>query len=111
MESVHPGWCDADYCRITNTDIQHRSTPTLLSTCSHEWWFALARVDQHSPSRQPGDTELLIEVHSSMLHVPPVQHVLRVDEIESYANRLLIEHHRAQFLDASVLHDVPNQVA
>jgi len=52
------------------------------------------------------DTELLIDVHNTVLRVPDVQHLLRAHEIESYANRLLIEHHRAQFLGMSVLHDV-----
>jgi hypothetical protein len=45
-----------------------------------------------------------------MLRVPDVQHVLRAHEIESYASRLLTERYRAQFLGASVLHDVPRQV-
>jgi hypothetical protein len=40
-----------------------------------------------------------------VLRVPDVQHVLRAQEIGSYANRLLAEQRRAQFLGASVLHD------
>ncbi|MDQ2790178.1 MAG: hypothetical protein M3Y73_10855, partial [Actinomycetota bacterium] len=52
---VHPGWCDPRYCRFTDIDIQHRSTPTLLSTCEHKWWFTLARADEWvsaSPARR-----------------------------------------------------------
>lgn len=52
----------------------------------------------------------MIDVHNTMLRVPRVQHVLRADEVESSVNRLLIEHHRARFLDASVLRDVPEHV-
>ena len=105
MQSVHPGWCDPRYCRFTDIDVQHRSTPTLLSTCDHQWWFTLARADEWAHSQQHGDTELLIDVHNTILRLPDVQHVLRAQEIESYANRLLVEHHRAQLLGASVLHD------
>ena len=112
MRSTHPGWCDPRYCRFTDVDIQHRSTPTLVSTRDHQWWFTLARADEWTrPHQHGGTTELLIDVHNTILRVPDVQHVLRAEEIESYANRLLIEHHRAQFLGESVLHDVPWQVA
>ena len=111
MRSNHPGWCDPRYCRFTDIDIQHRSTPTLLSTCDHEWWFTLARADKWAHPQRNEDTELLIDVHDTILRAAHVQHVLRVQEIESYANRLLTELHRAQFLGASVLHDVPKQVA
>jgi hypothetical protein len=111
MQSVHPGWCDPRYCRVTDIDVQHRSTPTLLTTYDHEWWFTLARADGWAAHPEAhGDTELLIDVHNTTLSLPDVQHVLRVDEIESYANRLLIECHRAQFLGASVRCDVPRQV-
>lgn len=106
MQSVHPGWCDPRYCRFTDIDVQHRSTPTLLTTCDHEWWFTLARADEWAHPEQHGDTELLIDVHNIILRVPHVQHALRADEIESYANRLLIERHRAQLLGMSVLQDV-----
>ncbi len=105
MRSTHPGWCDPRYCRFTDIDIQHRSTPTLLSTHDHEWWFTLARADAWAHPQQHADTELLIDVHNTMLRVPDVQHVLRAHEIESYASRLLTERYRAQFLGASVLHD------
>lgn len=107
MQSTHPGWCDPRYCRYTDIDTQHRSTPTLLSTRDHEWWFTLARADEWAHPHQHGDTELLIDVHDTILHVPHVQHVLRAQEIESYANRLLTERYRAQFLGASVPHGVP----
>ena len=103
MQPVHPGWCDPRYCCFTDIDVQHRSTPTLLSTCDHEWWFTLARADEWAHSEQHGDTELLIDVHNTMLCVPDVQHVLHIREIESYASRLLVERHRAQLLGASVL--------
>lgn len=107
MQSVHPGWCDSRYCRFTDIDVQHRSTPTLLITCDHEWsWFTLARADEGAHSEQHGDTELLIDVHNTILRVPDVQHVLRADEIESYTNRLLIERHRAQLPGMSMLQDV-----
>ena len=105
MQPVHPGWCDPRYCCFTDIDVQHRSTPTLLSTCDHQWWFTLARADEWAHPQQHGDTELLIDVHNTILRLPDVQHVLRAQEIESYANRLLVEHHRAQLLGASVLHD------
>lgn len=110
MQSVHPAWCDPRYCCFTDIDVQHRSTPTLLTTCDHEWWFTLASASQWEHPEQHGPTELLIDVHNTMLRVPRVQHVLRADEVESYVNRLLIEHHRARFLDASVLRDVPEHV-
>jgi hypothetical protein len=103
MQPVHPGWCDPRYCCFTDIDVQHRSTPTLLSTCDHEWWFTLARADEWARPEQHGDTELLIDVHNTMLRVPDVQHVLRAQEIESYASRLLVECHRARLLGASVL--------
>ena len=90
MQPVHPGWCDPQYCRFTDIDVQHRSTPTLLSTCEHD-------------SEQHGDTELLIDVHNTMLRVPDVQHVLRAREIGLYASRLLAERHRAQLLGESVV--------
>lgn len=106
MQPTHPGWCDLHYCRFTDMDVQHRSTPTLLSTSDHEWWFTLARADAWAHPQQPGDTELLIDVHNTTTRVPDVQHLLRADEIKSYANRLLIEYHRAQFLGTSVLQDV-----
>lgn len=106
MQPIHPGWCDLRYCRVTDMDVQHRSTPTLLTTSDHEWWFTLARADAWARPHQHGDTELLIDVHHTMTRVPDVQHLLRADEIESYANRLLIEHHRARFLSRSVLQDV-----
>jgi len=105
MRSIHPGWCDPRYCCFTDIDVQHRSTPTLLSTCDHEWWFTLARADEWAHPEQHRDTELLIDVHNTVLRVPDVQHVLRAQEIGSYANRLLVEQRRAQFLGASVLHD------
>jgi hypothetical protein len=105
MQPVHPGWCDPRYCYFTDIDVQHRSTPTLLTTSDHEWWFTLARADECAHSGQHGDTELLIDVHNTMLRVPDVQHTLRAQEIGSYASRLLVEHHRAQLLGASVLHD------
>jgi hypothetical protein len=105
MQPVHPGWCDPQYCCFTDIDVQHRSTPILLSTCDHEWWFTLARADEWAHPEQHGDTELLIDVHNTILRVPDVQHVLRAQEIESYASRLLAERHRAQLLGASVLHD------
>jgi hypothetical protein len=105
MQPVHPGWCDPRYCCFTDIDVQRRSTPTLLSTCAHEWWFTLARADEWAHPEQHGDTELLIDVHNTLLRVPDVQHVLRAQEIESYASRLLAERHRAQLLGASVLHD------
>jgi hypothetical protein len=105
MQPVHPGWCDPRYCCFTNIDVQHRSTPTLLSICDHEWWFTLARADEWARPEQHGDTELLIDVHNTILRGPDVQHVLRAQEIESYASRLLVERHRAQLLGASVLHD------
>jgi hypothetical protein len=111
MQPLHPGWCDQRYCRFTDIDVQHRSTPTLLTTRDHEWLFTLARVDEWAHPTQHGDTELLIDVHNIILRVPDVRHVLGADEIESYANRLLIERHRAQFLGASVPHHVPKQVA
>jgi hypothetical protein len=111
MRFIHPGWCDPRRCCFTDIDIQHRSTPTLLTTCDHEWWFTLARADEWGHPEQHGDTELLIDVHNTILRLPHVQHVLRVDEIESYTKRLLIERHRAQFLGASVLHDVPRQAS
>jgi hypothetical protein len=109
MLPVHPGWCDPQYCCFTDIDVQHRSTPTLLSTCDHEWWFTLARADEWAhPNEEHGDTELLIDVHNTFLRVPDVQHVLRAREIESYANRLLTEHHRAQLLGASARrHAIP----
>jgi hypothetical protein len=94
MRSIHPGWCDPRYCRFTDIDIQHRSTPTLLSTCDHEWWFTLARADEWAHPQRHGDTELLIDVHNTILRAPDVQHVLRAQEIESYASRLLTERHR-----------------
>lgn len=106
MRPTHPGWCDPRHCHFTDIDVQHRSTPTLLTTCDHEWWFTLARADQWAHPERLGDTELLIDVHNTILDVPDVQHLLRADEIESYANRLLIEHHRSLFLGTSVLHDV-----
>lgn len=106
MQSVHPGWCDPRYCRFTDIDVQHRSTPTLLTTCDHEWWFTLARADEGAHPEQHGDTELLIDVRNTILRVPDVQHTLRAAEIESYTNRLLIERHRAQLLGTSVLQDV-----
>jgi hypothetical protein len=46
MQSAHPGWCDPRYWRFTGIDVQHRSTPTLLTTCDHEWWFTLVRADE-----------------------------------------------------------------
>ena len=95
MQPVHPGWCDPRYCSFTDIDVQHRSTPTLLSTCEHEWWFTLARADEWAHIDQHGDTELLIDVHNTVLRVPDVQHVLRAQEIGLYANRLLVERHRA----------------
>lgn len=111
MQPLHPSWCDPRYCRFTDIDVQHRSTPTLLTTRDHEWWFTLARVDEWVHPTQHGDTELLIDVHNTILRVPDVQHALRTEDIESYTNRLLIERHRAQFLGASVPHDIPRQVA
>lgn len=112
MRSTHPGWCDPRYCRFTDIDIQHRSTPTLLSSCDHQWWFTLARADEWAHPQQHGDTELLIDVRNTILRVPDVQHVLRAEEIESFTNRLLTERHRAVFLGASVLHNaLPRQVA
>lgn len=111
MQSVHPGWCDPHHCRFTDIDIQHRSTPTLLTTCDQDWWFTLARASRWDHPEGCADTELLIDVHNRVLRVPQVQHVLRADEVASYVNRLLTEHHRAQFLDASVLRDVPRHVA
>ena len=110
MQSVHPGWCDPRHCCFTDIDVQHRSTPTLLTTCDHEWWFTLARASQWADPERQADTELLIDVHGTMQRVPQVQHVLRADEVKAYVNRLLIEQHRAQFLDASVLRDVPRHV-
>jgi hypothetical protein len=59
--------------------------------CDHEWWFALARADKWAHPQQNEDTELLIDVHDTILRAAHVQHVLRVQEIESYANRLLTE--------------------
>jgi len=59
MRSIHPGWCDPRYCRFTDIDVQHRSTPTLLTTCDHEWWFTLARADDWAHPQQYGGTELL----------------------------------------------------
>jgi hypothetical protein len=106
MRPVHPGWCDPRYCCFTDIDVQHRSTPTLLSTRDHQWWFTLARADEWAHPQQHGDTELLIDVHDTMAHVPDVQHVLRAQEIGSYVSRLLTEHHRAQLLGALVLHDM-----
>jgi len=106
MQSCHPGWCDPRYWRFTDIDIQHRSMPTLLTTCDDEWWFTLARADEWAHADQQGDTALLIDVHNTLLRLPHVQHVLRADEIESYANRLLTERHRAQLLGMSVLQDV-----
>lgn len=106
MQPIHPGWCDLRYCRFTDVDVQHRSTPTLLTTSDHEWRFTLARADPWTHPHQHGDTELLIDVHNTVMRVPDVQHLLRAGEIKSYANRLLIEHHRAQFLGTSVLQDV-----
>jgi hypothetical protein len=106
MQSVHPGWCDPRYCCFTDIDVQHRSTPTLLTTRDHAWWFTLARADEWAHPKQQGDTELLIDVHSTLLRVPHVQHVLRTDEIESYANRLLTERRRAQLLGMPVPRDV-----
>jgi hypothetical protein len=111
MRSLHPGWCDPRYCCVTDIDIQHRSTPTLLNTSDHAWWFTLARADEWAHPQQHGDTELLIDVHNTILRAPDVQHVLQVQEIESYATRLLTERHRAQFLGESVLHDVLRQAA
>ncbi len=106
MQPIHPGWCDPRYCRFTDVDVQHCSTPTLLTTCDHEWWFTLTRADEWAHPQQHGDTELLIDVRNTILRVPDVQHLLRAHEIESYVNRLLIEHHRAQVLGTSVLQDV-----
>ena len=111
MQSVHPGWCDPRYCCFTDVDVQHRSTSVLLTTCDHEWWFTLARANQWAHPERPGDTELLIDVHNTILRDPRVQHVLRADEVMSFVRRLLTEYHRAKFLDASVLRDVPRQVA
>ncbi|PZS22941.1 MAG: hypothetical protein DLM60_03475 [Pseudonocardiales bacterium] len=112
MQPVHPGWCDPRYCRFTDIDIQHRSTPTLLSTCEHKWWFTLARADEWAHPEAHGDTELLIDVHNTMLRDLDVQHVLRAQEIGLYARRLLTEHHRAHLLGASVLGDaVPASAA
>ncbi|MDQ2883028.1 MAG: hypothetical protein M3Y48_18095 [Actinomycetota bacterium] len=105
MQPVHPVWCDPGYCYVTDIDVQHRSTPTLLSTCEHKWWFTLARADEWTHAEAHGDTELLIDVHNTMLRVPDVQHVLRAQEIGLYARRLLVEHHRAQLRGASVLQD------
>ncbi len=102
MQPVHPGWCDPRYCSFTDIDVQHRSTPTLLSTCEHEWWFTLARADEWAHIDQHGNTELLIDVHNTMLRVPDVQHVLRAQEIGLYASRLLVERQRAQLLGESV---------
>jgi DNA-binding MarR family transcriptional regulator len=95
----------------TDIDIQHRSTPTLLSTRDDEWWFTLARTDEWTHPHQHGDTELLIDVHNTIQRLSHVQHVLRTQEIESNANRLLTERHRAQILGASVLHDLRGKVA
>lgn len=103
MPPTHPGWCEPRYCRFTDVDIQHRSTPTPLTTCNHQWWFSLVRADQGEHHQQYGNTELLIDVHNTVLRVPDARHLLRVEEIESYAKRLQIELHRAQFLGASVL--------
>lgn len=103
MQPVHPSWCDSRYCCSTDIDIQHRSTPTPLTTRDHEWWFTLARADEWAHPEQHGDTELLIDVHNTMHRAPDVQHVLRAREIGSYVSRLLTEHHRAQLLGASVL--------
>jgi hypothetical protein len=106
MQSTHPGWCDPRYCCFTDIDVQHRSTPTLLTTCDAEWWFTVARADEWAHPEQYGDTELLIDVHNTLLGVPHVQHVLRTHEIESYANRLLTERRRAQLLDMPVSQNV-----
>lgn len=95
MQFVHPGWCDPRYCRLTDIDVQHRSMPTLLTTCDHEWWFTLARADEWAHPEQHGDTELLIDVHNTVLRAPDVQHLLRAHEIQLYANQLLIESNRA----------------
>jgi hypothetical protein len=51
MQSAHPGWCDPRYWRFTDIDVQHRSTPTLLTTCDHEWWFTLVRADEWTDLR------------------------------------------------------------
>lgn len=58
MQPVHPGWCDPRHCCFTDIDIQHRSTPTLLTTLDHEWWFTLARADGWDHPQQHGHTEL-----------------------------------------------------
>lgn len=78
MQSVHPAWCDPRYCRFTDVDVQHRSTPTLLTSCDDEWWFTLARADEWAHPERHGDTELLIDVHNTMLRAPDVQHLLRL---------------------------------
>jgi hypothetical protein len=67
MQFVHPGWCDPRYCRVTDIDIQHRSMPTLPTTCDHEWWFTLARADEWAHPKRRGDIELLVGVHNTRL--------------------------------------------
>jgi hypothetical protein len=64
MQPLHPGWCDQRYCRFTDIDVQHRSTPALLTTRDHEWLFTLARVDEWAHPTQHGDTELVITTSS-----------------------------------------------
>ena len=86
MQSVHPGWCDPRYCRFTDIDVQHRSTPTLLTTRDHEWWFTLARADEwthlghagpvagrvgHHPLVKSAAGDLDVEVVALAGHVGP----------------------------------------
>lgn len=101
---THPAWCSPIHCRVTDVDVHHRSTPVLLTTADQDIHRQLVRADEHAFAR-PGETELLLDVRSTVTAAPDTQWVLRLEEVELFALGLLTEGHRAVLLDTPTLHE------